>query len=343
MRSLFTLAIWLLAIAGISAQDFHFVNSFQAQQLINPAATGASSINRTQIATLYRGQWDNAISEHSYQGAAVLADMRFCLQRSRKSFYALGIGIQHDFSPLGGLYNSIGMFNAAYHQHLGNEVFAAVGASLGGFVFGIQPGNLKFDAQFQQGYFDSGRSNGEDFLRQAIAQPDMGAGGVVYNNLEGWSAGISWRHINKPLYSLLEDDNRLGIGLVVHGSYALWKTNSRSRMVQIRALYRRQSMTGSNSMQWQAMSGGFFQAAIGGAMGMRLSLGAYLRAGSTPLNSFMLNTLVPVVQLSRDNFSVVMSYDTDIARTRSRFPGGLELMLAYGFGKTDRCVVCSGF
>lgn len=76
---------------------------------------------------------------------------------------------------------------------------------------------------------------------------------------------------------------------------------------------------------------------------MRLSLGAYLRAGSTPLNSFMLNTLVPVVQLSRDNFSVVMSYDTDIARTRSRFPGGLELMLAYGFGKTDRCVVCSGF
>jgi hypothetical protein len=75
--------------------------------------------------------------------------------------------------------NSNGMLTAAYHQHLGDETFAAVGGSLGGLAMGIQSGKLKFDEQFQNGSFDPSNSNGENFLRDNIFQPDLSTGFVL--------------------------------------------------------------------------------------------------------------------------------------------------------------------
>ena len=169
-------AIFLFLITAplfAMGQDYHFANSIEVPQLLNPAATGSGSVHRTQVAALYRGQWDNLTSQNSYQGESVFADIRFCLQNSKKNYYALGIGIQHDFSPLGYFYNSNGMLTASYHHHLGNGTFGAVGGSLGGLAMGIQPEKLKFDEQFQNGTYDPSNSNGEKFLRANILQPDF--------------------------------------------------------------------------------------------------------------------------------------------------------------------------
>jgi type IX secretion system PorP/SprF family membrane protein len=339
--SISLLLITMPLFAG--AQDYHFANSIQLPQLLNPAATGSGSVHRTQVAALYRGQWDNLVNQNSYQGASAFADIRFCLQNSKKSYYALGIGVQHDFSPLGYYYNSNGMLTAAYHQHLGDETFAAVGGSLGGLAMGIQPEKLKFDEQFQNGSFDPSNSNGENFLRDNIFQPDLSSGFVLYNNEKGWSAGLAWRHLNKPVYSLLGDENRLGVGMVLYGTCSVWKTRAHAQSVQLRALYRRQSVTGSNSLQWQTMAGIFYQTGFTGRGGAKMTAGAYLRGGSLPGSAFTLNTLVPAVQMGNDQFTITVSYDADIARTRSRFAGGMEIVLQTSFGKTDRCVVCSGF
>jgi len=338
--------LWvLLATAPMAGwgQDYHFANSIQLPQLLNPGATGSGSVHRTRIASLYRGQWDNLVSQQAYQGASIFADMRFCLQNSKKNFYALGIGLQHDFSPLGYFYNSNGLLTAAYHQHLGAETFASVGGSLGGLAMGIHPEKLKFDEQFQNGTYDPSNSNGENFLRDNIFQPDLSAGFVLYNNKQGWSAGVSWRHLNKPIYSLQGDENRLGVGLVLYGTGTIWKTRVNGQSLQGRALYRRQSVTGSNSKQWQTMAGLFYQTGFSGPTGMKMTAGAYLRGGSLPGVAFSVNTLVPAVQIGNDWFSTILSYDVDIARTRSRFAGGLELVFQVSFGKTDRCIVCSGF
>jgi type IX secretion system PorP/SprF family membrane protein len=339
-------AIFLFLITAplfAMGQDYHFANSIEVPQLLNPAATGSGSVHRTQVAALYRGQWDNLTSQNSYQGESVFADIRFCLQNSKKNYYALGIGIQHDFSPLGYFYNSNGMLTASYHHHLGNGTFGAVGGSLGGLAMGIQPEKLKFDEQFQNGTYDPSNSNGEKFLRANIFQPDLSSGFVLYNNKAAWSVGISLRHLNKPVYSLLGDENRLGVGMVFYGTCSLWKTHVNKQSIQARALYRRQSVTGSNSLQWQTMAGVFYQTSFSGQAGMKMTAGAYLRGGSLPKSVFTLNTLVPAIQLGNDQFSATISYDVDIARTRSRFAGGLEIVFQASFGKTDRCIVCSGF
>ena len=343
MRAISAFILLITAPIVALGQDYHFANSIQLPQLLNPAATGSGSVHRTQVATVYRGQWDNLISQNSYQGASVFADLRFCLQNSKKSYYALGIGVQHDVSPLGYFYNSNGMLTAAYHMHLGNETFGSVGGSLGALAMGIQPEKLKFDEQFQNGAYDPSNSNGENFLRNNIVQPDLSSGFVLYNNKAGWSAGLSWRHLNKPVYSLQGDENRLGVGLVLYGTCSLWKTRVHGQSVQVRALYRRQSVTGTNSRQWQTMTGVFYQTAFSGRGGMRMTAGTYIRAGSLPGSVFTLNTLVPAIQLGNDQFSATISYDADIARTRSRFSGGMEIVFQTSFGKTDRCIVCSGF
>lgn len=341
MRHLYVFLLFI-ALSRLAAQDFHFVNSFQLPQLINPAASGSVSVFRTHVGSLYRGQWEQASSKDSYQGAAVLADMRYCLPNSRKNFYALGVGIQHDYSPLGGLYNSMAMLTAAYHQHLGKDNFIAAGISTGLLGFGLQAGRLRFDAQYQQGNYDPGRSNGEENLVSSIIRSSLGAGLLLYNNDRGWSLGLSWKHLNKPNYSLLGEDNRLGIGMIAHATYTPWQTRSHSRLWQLRALYRRQAVPGSNSLQWQALAGNFFQLAIGDSGG-RLGAGLYVRAGSTTDRQVVINTLVPALQLSNGRYTGTLSYDLDLARTRTTLPGGLELQLAASFGGKDRCIVCAKF
>ena len=343
MRNLTLVAIFLILPLTTFTQDFHFVQSQQALQILNPAVTGSNSLYRNQITAFYRGQWDNTVSQKSYQGGAVSVDIRFCLPGSKKNFFGLGTGLQYDFSPLGMFFNTAGSLAGSYHQHLGGETFGAMGASLGLLSYGVEPDQLQFDIQYQNGAFDPSRSNGESFVRTAAIQPDLAAGFMFYNNPEGWSFGISWRHLNKPVYSLLDNENRLGIGFMAHGHYTFWKGKSMKRNLLVKAQYRRQSFTGNNSAHWQGLVGPFYQLAIAGRANSKVSFGTYMRLGSINQKGLIVNTLIPVIQLGNGRWNAGVSYDINTVQTRSRFSGGLELWLNTNFGKSDRCISCSKF
>jgi hypothetical protein len=62
--------------------------------------------------------------------------------------------------------------------------------------------------------------------------------------------------------------------MVFYGTCSLWKTHVNKQSIQARALYRRQSVTGSNSLQWQTMAGVFYQTAFSGQAGMKITAGA---------------------------------------------------------------------
>lgn len=344
MKTPLLAAACLFLLAGrANAQDFHFSQALMLPQTINPATIGHQAFHRTQLAALYRGQWDNAGSSESYQGAAVSADMRFCLRNQHKNFFALGVALQHDWSPLGGLSNSTGRLSGAFHLHLGGETFGSAGAYLGALGYRLDPDRLKFDAQYRNGAYNPNAPNGEKFVHNGAIQPDMGSGVEIYNNVEGWSGGFAFHHVNSPAYSLFDDDaNRLGIGWVLHGSITLSSNNARTRTWLLRGLYRRQSFSGSNSAQWQGMLGAFRQVAFTAGARAKVSMGAYVRLGGRPGAAVGVNTLVPVLQFGDDNFTTALSYDINLQDVRTRFAGGLELTLAYSFGRTDRCVVCRG-
>ena len=333
----------LLYAAGAQTQDFHFSQALLLPQTINPATTGHQSLHRTQVAALYRGQWDNTNSDESYQGAGVVADMRFCLRNQYRNFFALGLALQHDWSPLGGLSNSTGRLSGAFHLHLGGETFASAGAYLGVLGYRLDPDQLKFNAQYQNGSYNPNAPTGESFQRNGAVQADMGSGIELYNNLKGRSVGFAFHHINKPPYTLFDDDaNRLGIGWAVHGSLTVGANNAKTRSWLLRVLYRRQSFSGANSVQWQSMIGAFRQVVFTNGPNAKVSAGAYMRLGGRPNAAVAVNTLVPVVQFGDNNFFTALSYDINLQHIRSRFAGGLELTLGYSFGRTDRCIVCRG-
>lgn len=338
--------LWLLlaglalAVSSAVAQDFQFAHALFLPQTVNPAAVGHQSLYRTQVAALYRGQWDNPAHPNAYTGAAVAADVRFCLPGQHKNFFALGLGLQHDGSPLGGLSNTAGRLAGAFHLHLGRETFASAGAYVGGLAYRVSPEALKFDTQYQNGAFNPLASNGEDFERVAALKADMGSGLEVYNNAKGFSAGFAFHHLNQPSYSFLGDDaNRVGISWLAHGSLSL----GRQRAWLLRGLWRRQSFGGGNSAQWQAMTGAFYQWRFS-ASGARtqLSAGGYMRWGGRYRAALAANTVVPTVQVGNDHFSLMLAYEAPLQTVRPRFSGGLEVALAYSFGRADRCISCRG-
>jgi type IX secretion system PorP/SprF family membrane protein len=330
---------WFLGLSVLEGQDFHFVHSPLVAQALNPGQVGGGTMRRTSVTALYRGQWDNLISNRSYQGGGVFADMRYCLPSSRKHFYGLGVGVQYDFSLLGGLIRSGGGFSGAYHHHLGSETFLSAGGSLGFVALGIGD-RLTFDEQFQQGAFSSANGNGESMLGQQLISPDAGAGFSFYNLLRGWSVGMSWRHLNTPRYTLLDSENRLGISWVLNGSWTVWQTRVQSARCEIRGMLRRQSVSGRNSAQWLGSAGLFYGALLSGHAGVRLRGGAYARVGGLPGVPIGLNTLTPVLEWLTEDYALALGYDMNIARIQSRFSGGLELMFSARFGNPDRCIVC---
>ncbi len=343
MKTLLSIGCILGITTSVLAQDFHFVQALLLPQIVNPAAVGHQSLYRSQVAALYRGQWDNIGSEQSYQGAAVLADMRFCLQNQDKNFFALGLALQHDWSPLGGLSNSAGRISGSFHLHFGGETFGSAGASLGALGYHLDPDRLKFNAQYIGSNYNPNAPNGENFVRNGAIKPDLGSGLEIYNNLKSWSIGIAWQHLNTPGYSLFDDDaNKLGISWVVHFSYTAWANSAKTRSWLFRGLYHRQSFSNSDSKQWQGMFGAFRHLIYSNGANTKLSAGGYLRLGGRSGVAVAVNTLVPAIQFGNDSFTTALSYDINLQKIHSRFAGGLELSLAYSFGKTDRCVVCRG-
>ncbi len=340
MKKIGTLAaVFVIGCSQALSQDFHFAQALFAPQTINPAAVGHQSFYRAQVAALYRGQWENAAHRNAYSGALIAADMRFCLPG--QDFFALGMSVQRDGSPLGELSNTAARLAGAFHLHLGRKTFASAGAYIGGLAYRISPHQLKFDAQYQSGAYNPQAPNGENFERLNALQPDMGPGLEVYNNESGFSGGFAFHHLNQPSYSFFGDDaNRVGISWIVHGSIAVGP----QRAYLVRMLWRKQSISNQNSAQWQAPTGAFGRLRFSPKGGTRLQAtsGAYLRWGGRTRSAIALNTIVPTIQLGNDYFSAALSYDVPLQQLHQRFSGGLEVALSYSVGRADRCISCRG-
>jgi len=331
----------LLVAGGLAcrAQDFQFTQAFNAPMVFNPAATGGQALYRSAVTALYRGMWDNAYSDQSYQGAALAAETRFCLPRQQRNFFALGAVAQHDWSPLGSLSNTQALLTGAFHFHLGGDTYAAAGASVGALNYRVDPSRLRFDAQYRNGLFSAANGNGEAFETNSRVQPDVHAGAQLANNSRGWSAGVAWRHLNQPAYSFVDDENRLGIGLTLHGAATVDLPGNKQRLL-LRGLYQRQSVSGVNSKQQQLITGVLYHLYAEGDAGRHVQAGAYLRSGSSSAAAYALHTLIPTVQVGNHRWVFSLSYDVNLQRVRSRFAGGLELGMGVRFGEVDRCVRC---
>lgn len=342
MNQIFFATLIFAAFSSHSfAQDFHFVQSIRHPQIINPAVTGSQSILRSSFTAFYRGQWDKVTSNKSYQGAAVAADVRFCLPLLHRNYFALGVVLQNDWNPWGGLSNSMARLSGAFHLQLDRETFAAAGAYFGGLNYRLDPDRLRFDAQYQNGNYNPGAPNGETFPRNSATKQDLGTGFTIYNHINGWSAGMALHHLNKPSYSLFDDtQNELSLGWVFHGAVAIMDPSTDKPKYLFRAVYRHQSFAGLDNRQQQVLFGLLKRIPFPGDSDSFFNLGVYGRVGADSNSSLKLNSLIPALEMGGDRYSFSLSFDANLVRTRSRFTGGLELSLNFNFNGKDNCVIC---
>ncbi|MCB9280570.1 MAG: type IX secretion system membrane protein PorP/SprF [Lewinellaceae bacterium] len=330
------------SFSTLLAQDLLFAPTGAGQQILNPAITGSLTSQKGSLTAFYQGLWDRPGTGKSYQGAALVADMRFCLPNLEDgNYFAFGLVLQHDWNPQGGLANSWARFSGAFHIRLTETVHASVGGYAGALNYRLNPDGFRFDAQYQNGNYNPAASNGETFSGNGSTQLDLGSGLSFYDGEGRWSAGLAWHHLNKPAYTLFEDEaNRLGIGWALHAAYATRKLTNGKPAAILRGVYRRQSFTGLDSEQWQSMAGIFYRGSVKGTAPSFFYVGIYVRLGGASGRSPNLNSLVPAIQLNGDRFGFSMSYDVNLVRTRSRLPGGIELSLNYNFGEMGRCNIC---
>ncbi len=317
-------------------QDFHFAQAIQQPFLVNPASAGHQTEQSMRLAILTRAQWANPGTTQAYQGFALTLEWRHCISNARH-FFALGLSAQSDGSTLGGFSNRQLLPAFAYHVHLDRDWFLAAGGSVGALNYSLRGDNLRFDAQYQNGYFNADRDDREDLDGNGRTVIDMGAGVEGYNNRLGMSFGFSWLHLNQPAYSFLDEENRLGISFISHGTISSNPRNKKA--IAAKWVLRRQSFNGNNSQQWTLLAG---------PMGQQLwskygaaQFGVYLRCGSRPNSALTINAIVPTMTYQTRDWSVSISYDANVSGLRTRFAGGMEIWLNYNFGNFDKCVNCA--
>ncbi len=326
-------ACWLLlpACTGLNAQDFHFTQAFFAPQVINPAAVGRTSDERSQVVGLYRGVWEPAVHPDAYQGVTVSYTHRKCL---RDGFFGLGIMAQHDWSQVGGLYNTFGRLQGAYHIQVGKAHYLSSGAYISLLNYGVQAERLSYDAQFVNGNFNPGAPNGEAFVETSVIKADAGAGVEYRNAHTNLTAGMAFHHVNKPAYSFFGDNaHRLNVGWLAYLTAPLF------RKARVHALLRQQSFTGIENRQWLIVIGILPNEPVQ-VRDFVASAGLYVRGGGQNGRLIWPNALTPVLRLGGRSVFLNLSYDFNLVRLRSRLSGGLELSWGYSFGAKDRCVRC---
>jgi type IX secretion system PorP/SprF family membrane protein len=327
------LACWsiLLTCVNVNAQDFHFTQAFNAPQVINPAAVGRTSNERSQVVGLYRGLWEPATHPDAYQGAAVAYTYRRCL---RDGFFGAGVTVQHDWSQVGGLFNTLGRLQAAYHIQATKSYYLSAGGYVGLLNYGVQSERLHYDAQFVNGNFYPDAASGEAFSETSVIKADAGAGLELRNTRTNLVAGMAFHHVNRPAYSFFGDDaNRLNVGWLAYLSAPV------VRKARVQALLRQQSFMGLENRQWQTVVGILPNEPV--QIKDFVASGAlYVRGGGQNGRFIWANTLTPVLRFGSKSMFINLSYDINLVRLRSRLSGGLEVSWGYSFGAEDSCVRC---
>ena len=359
MKHIFTLLLLLLACL-VRAQDFLYSQFYAVPMSLNAAATGHIETGNQRITTAYRAQWASPESgDGAYQGAWTSYEYRHCLKRN---FWAVGGLVQAEGARFARYQQAQARLSGAFHYRLSRRgpsrqglskqgFYAAVGGGIGGLQQGAALGGLRYDHQFVSGTgYDPSRGSGENFADDNPNRwvTDLNAGAQVYHTTEGWGGGLAFLHLNRPQFSVLGQNNFLGIGLVAHWTHTFWLHESKRSALVVRGLYVRQSASGQNSRQWQGLGGVFWK--MTGRSGGLLAPGCMLRTAGRERPvvgrgkaSAALESVVPTVQLGNQRFRLGLSYDWNVQRIAAPSAGRMEVALMWNLGEEDRCVVCNEF
>jgi type IX secretion system PorP/SprF family membrane protein len=214
-----------LAIEGYS-QDLHLSQFYAAPLFQNPGMAGA--IHEMDGYINYRKQWAAVTTPFETYAAS----MSSILTKSsrKKGRWAMGALFYNDKGGDGNLKTTSGSIATAYHVRIARYQKLGLGIQ-GGFVSrSVDYSQFQWGSQYNGTAYDPNLLPGENLQQSSISYFDINAG-MVYsfnntanlikvtsNNFRQGTIGLSFHHLNRPLYSFLGNDERQYIKMVAHAN-----------------------------------------------------------------------------------------------------------------------------
>lgn len=334
MKSTIVILTLMIALTSISkAQDYHFSQFFDTPLLVNPALTGVFNGNQRAI-LYYRDQWSSVMS-NPYQSFGFSFDTRLWKNADETGYLALGINALKDRAGTSEMSLTQGLFSLSYHQQIGMNSLISAGIQGGYSQRTINQNNLVWDNQYDPNIagFDPTLPSGETYIYEDFGYADI-ATGLLYsyfspsansssNDGMRFNVGGSFYHFNRPKKSFSElADLQLHSKIIVHGRalIGLAQTNTAiapSFMYELQGP-NQEIMAGLGfrfMLQEQSRYTGFMKESA-------LTLGCLMRVG---------DALIPYVSFEFANYSIGVSYDTNISSLSraTNSVGGFEVNLRF--------------
>ncbi len=279
--------------------------------LTNPARAGMLAPQEVRAAGLYRSQWGVLSTRFSTS--------LFSFEMSPKERWGIsGVFLNSDAAGIMNVF----MFTAggSYEITKPNNGKYSLSTSLQlGFIFKtLQPTELVFDSQYQDGHFNTDIPSGELFERTTRFMPDVNFGIAYQNHNEKQDFNpfgyIGIFHINAPNESFLESSkSRLPQKYVAGGGTLYKPTPELTLSIEALGLYQK--------MAWQANLGFGINYEIPNAE-VGLMGGAKWRYG---------DAVIPLIGVKYKTLTYRMSYDINISGLKEYTDnkGAIEFTLIY--------------
>lgn len=192
----------------VGAQDIQYSQFYAAPLYLNPAFTGASQQARAGIN--YRKQWP-AI-EATFTTYSAYFDYHFIDYNA-----SVGMLVNRDQEGLAGLNSTSAAALFSYSLYLTDWLAFTPGVQAGYYYRSINFGALTFGDQFDpntgQLIYNSTNENFSTGFSKGFF--DISTGGLFYTR-NIW-LGISWHHLNRPVQSLINENDQLPWKFSFHG------------------------------------------------------------------------------------------------------------------------------
>lgn len=343
------LAVMLLIIPKMHAQDKHFTQFYASPLTLNPALTGTMD-GTYRVTANYRDQWRKVL-ENPIKTFSMAADFRFDANRKKNSEDAVGVGIMFfndkvsviDFST-----TQIAV-SLAYHKALGMDKnqFLTIGMQGGLTQRNVNYGSLNFHDEFNGTTGYTGTTS-ELLPPNNFAFPDLNVG-INYTSQfsdEGrFFIGGSMHHILQPKVSFYDDptNNEVPIGGKLFTKFNVQMSASipfdRSNRVSMQP----RVLAAMQGPHMEINAGTNFRFAMGQYGGSALHFGSWARPVRNS-DGFGFDAVVALFGLEINSMIFGLSYDLNIGALQARQrQGAFELSISYLGNHDNEKVLCPKF
>lgn len=317
--SLLVVVLLCGAAVGVHAQDPQLSQFHAAPIYLNPALTG--NTHQDRIGLNYRLQWPGI--QPGYETYAVAYD-----HNSTKLRSGFGAMILHDKSGSNGLAFTSMMGAYSYEARIDHRRAIRFGLRMGYTMRYFDPSNLLFADQVIR---DNAARTIEMNLIEQVSYLDVGTGALYFS--EGFWAGVSINHLNRPQQSLFMDgDTRLAMRTSVHAGHRFSIDGKQLRhsetTMTIAAHFKTQD-------KWDQFDiGGYIQHQnlTGGLWYRGLPVVKAYRPGYPNDEAVILM----MGYRTKENLQVVYSYDITVSKLTMRSGGAHEISLVYEWPKEQK-------